>query len=69
MKGTIQVVKGRIEEAAGALSGNSKLRAKGRTNQVVGHVRQAAAKGVRQTQKAVRKVADKARDIAQSAID
>ena len=30
MKGSVQVVKGRVEEAAGALVGNDKLRAQGR---------------------------------------
>ena len=47
MKGSTKIVKGRIEEAAGALTGNDKLRAKGQTDQAVGHVKQAAEKGVR----------------------
>ena len=46
MKGTTEVVKGRIEEAAGVLIGNDKLRGKGQTDQAVGHIRQAAEKGV-----------------------
>ena len=36
MGGKTDVVKGRIKEAAGALTGNDKLRAEGRTDQVVG---------------------------------
>ena len=60
MKGSIQVVKGRIEEAAGALAGNDKLRAKGQTDQSVGHIKQVAQKGVRQVEKAVGKILDKA---------
>ena len=53
-------MKGRIEEAAGALTGNDKLRARGQTDQAVGHVKQAAAKGVQQVKESVRKIVDKA---------
>ena len=60
MKGSTKVVKGRIEEAAGALTGNDKLRAKGQTNQVVGHVQQAVEKGVRQVKESAQKIVDKA---------
>jgi uncharacterized protein YjbJ (UPF0337 family) len=60
MQGTTKVVKGQIEEAAGALTGNDRLRAKGQTDQVVGHVKQAAEKGVRQVKAAARKIVDKA---------
>jgi uncharacterized protein YjbJ (UPF0337 family) len=70
MKGTTKVVKGRIEEAAGALTGNNKLRARGLTNQAVGHVKQAAEKGVRHVKESarkIRKIMDKARDDAQKA--
>jgi len=62
MKGSTKVVKGRIEEAAGALTGNDRLRAKGQTDQAVGHVKQAVEKGIR-------KIVDKAAHIAQEAID
>lgn len=51
MKGSTGVVKGRIKEAAGVLTGNDKLRAKGRTDQAVGHVKQTVEKGVRQAKK------------------
>lgn len=59
MKGSVQVVKGRIEEAAGVLTDNDKLRARGQTNQVVGHVKQVAEKGIRQVKESVRKIVDK----------
>jgi len=59
MKGSVQVVKGRVEEAAGALVGNDKLRAKGRTDQSVGHLKQAVEKGVRKVEKSVGKILDK----------
>ena len=59
MKGSTEVVKGRIEEAAGALTGNDKLRAKGQTHQAVGHIKQAVETGVRQIKEAARKIVDK----------
>jgi uncharacterized protein YjbJ (UPF0337 family) len=62
MKGSTEIVKGRIEEAAGVLTDNDKLRAKGQTDQAVGHVKLAAEKGVR-------KIVDKVRNIAQEAIN
>jgi len=69
MKGSTEIVKGRIEEAAGALTGNDKLRARGQTDQAVGHVKQAAEKGVRQAQESARKIVGKARIIAQTAVE
>jgi len=60
MSGKTDIVKGRIEEAAGVLTGNDKLRAKGQTNQAVGHVKQVAEKGVRQIKESVGKIVDKA---------
>jgi len=56
MKGTTDVVKGRIKEAAGALTGDNKLRARGQADQAVGHVKQAADQAVRQVEEAARKV-------------
>jgi len=69
MKGSTQVVKGRVEEAAGALTGDDNLRAKGQTDQAVGHVKQAAEKGIRQAQESARKIVGKARIIAQEAVE
>ena len=69
MKGSTEVVKGRIKEAAGVLTGNDKLRAQGKTDQAVGHVKQAAEKGVRQAKKSAQKIVDKARNISQEAVD
>ena len=44
MGGKTDIVKGRIEEAAGALTGNDKLRNQGETDQAVGQVKQAVKK-------------------------
>jgi uncharacterized protein YjbJ (UPF0337 family) len=60
MKGSIQVAKGRIEEAAGALAGSDKLRAKGRSDQSVGHLKHVVENGIRQVEKTVGKILDKA---------
>jgi uncharacterized protein YjbJ (UPF0337 family) len=59
MGGKTDVVKGRIKEAAGALTGNDELRAEGQTDQAVGKVKQAAQEVAGKVKKAVAKVADK----------
>lgn len=68
MNGSADVVKGRIKEAAGALTGNEKLRVKGRKDQAVGHVKQAAEKGVERAKDNARKVVDKAKDVAKKTV-
>ena len=56
MSGKTDVVKGRVKEAAGALTGNDKLREEGRADQAVGRTKQAAQKVVDKVKKAVDKV-------------
>ena len=56
MSGKTDVVKGRIKEAAGALTGNDKLREEGKADQAVGKTKQAAQKAVDAVKKAVDKV-------------
>jgi uncharacterized protein YjbJ (UPF0337 family) len=56
MGGKTDVVKGRIKEAAGALTGNDKLRAEGKTDQVVGNAKQVVHKAACAVKKAVKKV-------------
>jgi uncharacterized protein YjbJ (UPF0337 family) len=56
MDGKTDVVKGRVKEAAGALTGNDKLRAEGKTDQAVGKVKQLAEKAVDKVEQAVKKV-------------
>ena len=58
MGGKTDVVKGRIKEAAGALTGNDKLRADGKADQAVGKVKQVAEKAVDQVKRAVKKLGD-----------
>ena len=56
MSGKTDEVKGRIKEAAGALTGNDELREEGKTDQAVGKVKQAAEKSIDEVKKAVKKV-------------
>ena len=55
MSGKKDVVKGRLKEAAGALTGNDNLRAEGKTDQAVGKVKQVAEKAVDKVGKAIKK--------------
>ena len=56
MGGKTDEVKGRIKEAAGALTGNKKLRDEGKTDQVVGKTEQAVQNTADTVKKAVKKV-------------
>ena len=56
MGGKTDVVKGRIKEAAGALTGNDKLRAEGKADQVVGKTKQAVQKTAGTAKKSVNRV-------------
>jgi uncharacterized protein YjbJ (UPF0337 family) len=56
MSGKTDVVKGQLKEAAGALTGNDKLRAEGKTDQAIGKVKQVAEKAVDKVEQAVKKV-------------
>ena len=56
MGGKTDVVKGRIKEAAGALTGNDKLRAEGKTDQVVGKTEQVVQNAADPVKTAMKKV-------------
>jgi uncharacterized protein YjbJ (UPF0337 family) len=51
------IVKGRIKEAAGALTGNDRLRDEGKTDQAVGKTERAVDKTADTVKKAVKKAA------------
>jgi uncharacterized protein YjbJ (UPF0337 family) len=55
MGGKTDVVKGRIKEAAGVLTGNDNLRDEGKTDQAVGKTKQAVQKAADTVKKAVKK--------------
>lgn len=55
MSDKTDVVKGRIKEAAGALTGNDELRAEGKTDQMIGKIKQIPEKVVDEVKKAVKK--------------
>jgi uncharacterized protein YjbJ (UPF0337 family) len=57
MSGKTDKVKGRIKEAAGALTGNDKLREEGKTDQAVGEAKEV-----------IQKVADKVKNAVKKAI-
>jgi uncharacterized protein YjbJ (UPF0337 family) len=58
MSGKTDVVKGRVKEAAGVLTGNEKLREEGRTDQAVGKAKQVAEKAVDKVKQTVKKLGD-----------
>ena len=58
MGGKTDEVKGRIKEAAGAVTGNDKLREEGKTDQAVGKAEQAVQKAADTVKEAVKKVID-----------
>jgi uncharacterized protein YjbJ (UPF0337 family) len=55
MSGKTDVVKGRIKETAGVLTGNDRLRAEGKADQAVGKIKQATQETVDTIKKAVKK--------------
>ena len=56
MGGKTDQLKGRVKEAAGALTDDDKLRAEGKTDQAVGKVKQAFHKAADKVRKAFKKV-------------
>ena len=56
MSGKTDVVKGRIKEAAGDLTGNEKPREEGQTDEAVGQTKQAVQKVADSVKAAVKKV-------------
>ena len=56
MGGKTDEVKGRIKEAAGALTGNDQLRHEGKADQAVGKAEQAVQKAADTVKDAVKKV-------------
>jgi uncharacterized protein YjbJ (UPF0337 family) len=56
MGGKTDVVKGRIKEAAGAVTGNDELRTEGKTDQAVGKVKQVAEKAIDKIEQAAKQV-------------
>jgi len=61
MGGKTDVVKGRIKEAAGALTGNEELREEGQADQAVGKAKQAVQKVADKVEAAAATVVDKAK--------
>ena len=62
MGGKMDQAKGRIKEAAGALTDDESLKREGQRDQVVGKVKEAAAKVAKKVKKTVERVADAWKD-------
>jgi len=62
MSGTAKVIKGRIKEATGTLTGNDSLRRRGQADQVIGHSQQKAEAGVKKAKEAAKEAVDKAEE-------
>jgi len=68
MSGKTDVVKGRIKETVGALTGNERLREEGKSDQAIGKVKQAAKNAVDDVKDAVKKTVGKANGAAERAV-
>lgn len=53
MSGKTDKIKGRVKEAAGAITGNDKLRREGKIDQAVGKTKEAVEKVVDKTKKII----------------
>ena len=69
MRGSAEIAKGRVEEAAGALSDSDKLRARGRANQAVGKIKRVIEKEVRRAKDSTGKVVRNVKKIASEAVE
>lgn len=58
MGGKIDVAKGRIKEATGALTGNDKLRAEGKADQAVGNVKEVARKAIDEVKRTAKRLGE-----------
>jgi uncharacterized protein YjbJ (UPF0337 family) len=65
MSGKTDIAKGRMKEAAGALTGNDDLREEGKTDQAVGNAKEAVKKAVRKIEKVAQKTIDKVKGAAE----
>ena len=59
MGGKIDQAKGRIKEAAGALTDNERLRQEGKTDQAAGKIKEAAENAVDAVKEGARNLSDK----------
>ena len=69
MNGSMKIAKGRIEEAAGAVVNNDRLRVKGQRDQNVGRVKQAVENDVRNAKADARKSVSDAKADGKRTVD
>ena len=58
MSGKTDIVKGRVKEAAGALTGDEKLKVEGKTDQAVGETKEVVQKVADNVKEVVKKVTE-----------
>lgn len=68
MTAKTDIIKGRIKEAAGVLTGNDKLRGEGRFDQAQGKIKGAANKAVADAKAAANAAVDKAKSAARQSV-
>jgi uncharacterized protein YjbJ (UPF0337 family) len=69
MSGKTDIVKGRIKEAAGALTGNDALRAEGQTDQAIGEINKTTNQAFADAKEAARTAIGKAKEAAHKSVD
>ena len=69
MSGTTDIVKGRIKEAAGALTDNDDLREAGKSDQELGEVKHAAQKVVDKVKDAAKETVANAQEVAEESVN
>lgn len=68
MSGKTDVIKGRIKEAAGALTGNHRLRIAGQADQATGKAKEVAEKVVKQAKDVAKTAVSKAKQMGRQAV-
>lgn len=66
MSGKIDIVTGRLKEAAGVLAGDEKLRAEGKAEQAVGKIKETVEKVVDTVRQGAEKAIDKVKPATKS---
>lgn len=64
MNGKLEVAKGRIKEAAGALVGNKELKEEGKADQVAGKAKEVVEEAVHKIKENAQKSIDKLKNVA-----
>ena len=69
MSGTYKMIKGRIREAFGTLTGSKRLQTKGKAQQAVGKVEKKADKGVSKARQTAKETIEEAKEVADNTVE